>query len=185
MIQTFFSKSYGEWSRGWAFQDILSWKQADNWPEKARNVCAEVQSMGKEEEGLTWQSSHKDLWGPVALWNAMRKKMKKLPDRYSLRHFTTAITWALLLSSVLSIVTTCMHEFIWKKQNVQSYFFKIWKSEDDSVSKVLTVKVWTMCSYPQHAWKNMGTLTYTCISRPWWSRTRRIPEFGCPDSLAK
>lgn len=96
--------------------------------------------MGKKkEEGITWQSSHEVLWGPVALWDAMRKKMKKLPDRYSLRHFTTSITWALLLSSVLSVVTTWMHEFIRKKQNVLSYFFKIWRSEDDSVSKVLAV----------------------------------------------
>lgn len=97
--------------------------------------------MGKKKkEGLTWQSSHEVLWGPVALWDAMRKKMKKLPDRYSLRHFTAAITWALLLSSVLSVVTTCMHEFIWKHQNVLSYFFNIWRSEDDSISKVLAVK---------------------------------------------
>lgn len=67
--------------------------------------------------------------------------MKKLSDRYSLRHFTIAITWVVLLSSVLSVVITCMHEFIWKKQNVLSHFFKIWRLDDDSVSKVLAVKV--------------------------------------------
>lgn len=164
MILIFFSASYGTWNRGWSFQDVFSGKQADNWHEKARNVCAEVQSMGKKEKGLTEHSSHEVLWEPVLLWDAVRKKMKKPSDKYSLRHFTIAITWVVLLSSVLSVVTTCIHEFIWRKQNVLSHFFKIRRLGDDSVIKVLAVKVWTVCSYLQHTWKNMGALTHTCIS---------------------
>lgn len=53
MILIFFSTSYGAWNRSWSFQDVFSWNQADNWHEKARNVCAEVQSMRKKEKGLT------------------------------------------------------------------------------------------------------------------------------------
>lgn len=41
--------------------------------------------------------------------------MRKMPDRYIPRHLTITTTWAVLLSSVLSVVTAYMHEFIWKK----------------------------------------------------------------------